>query len=336
MHPPSNALRLSTEGSSTEVCTGTRSSIPWPGRTLLQRPGTNAAGIGPPKQETDKLEHLPRVGVKRYIMHQDRQKAKVAKKAGAGPQRAHVQGAGDARNNDNVKAVVLRIDSPVIPPKASDAICREVKRLRESGKPVIVSMGNIAASGGYYIAAPATKILAEPGTITGSIGVVFGKLNVGGLLRDYGIQPEVIAEGQNANSVSPFSSFSKEQVRHLDGIVDWVYDGFLDIVSTHRKLPREEVLKVAQGRIWTGADALGKGLVDQLGGLDEAIHLAKAEAGFSAEELDRVRVVDYPRPQSLARTLMDNWKTMQATSGSAAFLSLDIASAGLSSSSPVA
>ena len=95
---------------------------------------------------------------------------------------------------------------------ASDAICREVKRLRESGKPIVVSMGNIAASGGYYIAAPATKILAEPGTITGSIGVVFGKFNIGSLLRDYGIQPEVIAEGQNADSVSPYSSFSREQV----------------------------------------------------------------------------------------------------------------------------
>ena len=86
--------------------------------------------------------------------------------------------------------------------------------MREFGKPVVVSMGNIAASGGYYIAAPATKILAEPGTITGSIGVVFGKFNIGSLLRDYGIQPEVIAEGQNADSVSPYSSFSKEQVRH--------------------------------------------------------------------------------------------------------------------------
>ena len=96
---------------------------------------------------------------------------------------------------------------------ASDAIYREVKRLREAGKPVIVSMGNIAASGGYYIAAPATKILAEAGTITGSIGVVFGKFNVASLLNDYGVRPEIITEGQNADSISPFTGFTKDQVQ---------------------------------------------------------------------------------------------------------------------------
>eukprot|EP00884_Botryococcus_braunii_P002636 jgi/Botrbrau1/12373/Bobra.0084s0001.1 len=189
-----------------------------------------------------------------------------------------------ARNDPSVKAVVLRIDSPGGSAVASDSIYREVARTRLAGKPVVVSMGNIAASGGYYIASPASLIIAQPSTITGSIGVVFGKFDMSGLLREYGINPEAVTAGTNATAMSWFNGFTRAQARQVNDIVDYVYHGFINKVAESRQLPVEDVQKIAKGRMWSGVDALALGLVDQLGGLPDAIRLAKQLAELPLDE----------------------------------------------------
>ncbi|BDA45901.1 Protease 4 [Coccomyxa sp. Obi] len=204
----------------------------------------------------------------------------------------------DARLDPSVKAVVIRIDSPGGSAVASDTIYREVMRLKEAGKPVIVSMGNVAASGGYYISAPATKIVAQPSTVTGSIGVVFGKFNIAEALRQYGINPCTIAEGKNADAQFPFSDWTREQERLVNRLVDHIYSGFIRKVAAGRGMSEAEVRKIAKGRVWNGKDALAHGLVDCLGGLQDAIELAKTEAGLPLEE-DAVVIRDMARPLPL-------------------------------------
>ncbi|KAK9830040.1 hypothetical protein WJX72_009352 [[Myrmecia] bisecta] len=212
-----------------------------------------------------------------------------------------------------IKAVVLRIDSPGGSAVASDTIHREMVRLKAAGKPVIVSMGNVAASGGYYIAAPATKILASPATITGSIGVLMGKLNVGGLLQDQGINVETItAGGRNADAMSPFKDFAPDQRAQLNALIDAVYQEFLDRVASGRSMAMADVKRIAKGRVWTGSDALELGLVDQLGGLQDAIKVAKQAAGLPTEDEAAVLVQPYPPPKPLFVQIMEYWKDTDA------------------------
>jgi protease-4 len=182
--------------------------------------------------------------------------------------------------DDKVKAVVFRIDSRGGSSLASDIIWREAKLLAEE-KPLIVSMSDVAASGGYYIATPARKILAEPTTITGSIGV-FGLIpNAEKLLNDkMGVTFEYIGTGKNSDMGRIDRPLTSNQKEYIGSIIDKIYDTFLTRVADGREMTKEEVHAVAQGRVWTGKMAKEVGLVDQLGGLEDAIAVAAEEAGL--------------------------------------------------------
>lgn len=176
----------------------------------------------------------------------------------------------ESREDDNIKAVVLRVDSPGGSALVSDLIWREIE-LTKKVKPVVVSMGNLAASGGYYIACNANTIFAEPTTITGSIGV-FGMLpNVHGFATKYGVNAEQVQTHKNAIGYSIFEPISEEYKAFASEGVDRVYKTFINRVAVGRKMTIDQVDAIAQGRIWTGTDAIKNGLVDKLGNLDAAI-----------------------------------------------------------------
>lgn len=202
-----------------------------------------------------------------------------------------------ARRDDKVKAIVFRVESPGGSYVASDTIWREVVLTRESGKPIIVSMGNLAASGGYFVAMAADTIIAQPGTLTGSIGVFGGKPVVGELLSKIGVATETVAEGANAAMFSTTREFSEEQWARVNAWLDRVYDDFVGKVAQGRGMDRERAHELARGRVWTGADAHARGLVDRLGGLEDALELARREAGLPADAPVRV----YPRVNPLER-----------------------------------
>jgi protease-4 len=187
----------------------------------------------------------------------------------------------EAREDDDVRAVVLRVDSPGGSATASDVIRAEVLALKAAGKPVIVSMGSVAASGGYWISADADAIVAQPHTLTGSIGV-FGMLpNVEALAERYGLRAERVATSPLAGVGSMWKRLDEPQLALVQGFVDEIYERFLDLVAQGRKLDRERVAEIAQGRVWTGTRAKELGLVDELGGLERAIELARERAGLS-------------------------------------------------------
>jgi len=207
-------------------------------------------------------------------------------------------------DDPDVAAVVLRVDSPGGSALASDLMLREVIRLAER-KPIVVSMSDVAASGGYYIASKATGIVAEPTTITGSIGVVGGKFVLRRFQEDLlGITHDTLARGANADFFSNLDHFSPEQAEHYERLMGRIYDAFVGHVSAGREMTREAVEIVAQGRIWTGRQALDHGLVDQLGGLDVALDLARQHAGLEAGEATAIDF--YPRPPSLMEFLSQN------------------------------
>eukprot|EP00891_Asterochloris_glomerata_P004635 jgi/Astpho2/4635/Aster-00207 len=210
----------------------------------------------------------------------------------------------EAGADKRVRAVVLRVDSPGGSAVASDAIYREVQRLREGGKPVVVSMGNLAASGGYYISAPANKIVAQPGTLTGSIGVLSGKFNFGPALADQGVSHDSVEVGVNSNASSPFADFTKAQMAIQERTVDDIYIDFMEKVGKGRNMSLAEVRKVAQGRIWSGQAALKHGLVDELGGLQTALRLAKEEAGLPLED-DAVQIKAFPKQKSAVESILE-------------------------------
>lgn len=183
----------------------------------------------------------------------------------------------EARKNDKIKAVVLRVNSPGGSALTSDIIWREVE-LTKKVKPVIVSMGDVAASGGYYIACNATKIFAEPGTITGSIGV-FGMIpNFKNIANKYGVNAQEVKTHENASGYSVFSEMSPKYKETLTESIEIIYDTFISRVAEGRKMTKEQVDAVAQGRVWTGTMAKQIGLVDELGGLDAAIAFAAKTA----------------------------------------------------------
>ena len=196
-----------------------------------------------------------------------------------------------ARTDDKVKAVVLRVDSPGGSAFASDEIWRAVERFEEEDKPVVVSMGGVAASGGYYVSAGADAIWAEPTTITGSIGVYSGKFSVGGLFDRVGISTYTIARGRNSSLNSLTSPWDAAEYARMDELVQDTYDQFKSRVADGRGLTLEQVEEVARGRVWTGEAALEVGLVDQLGGLPDAIRDAKQRAGLENDR--KVDVVMY-------------------------------------------
>jgi protease-4 len=189
-----------------------------------------------------------------------------------------------AIEDDAVKAILFRVDSPGGSAVASQAIWDETRRARAAGKPVIVSMGDVAGSGGYFVAMSADKIVAQPGTITGSIGVVTGKFVTRKLYEKLGITYDGVQTSANANLWSEVHDFTPEQWKQLQLLLDDVYQQFTQGVAEGRRLPHEKVLEVAKGRIWTGADAQTRGLVDEVGGFDTALRLAKVAAGVPEEE----------------------------------------------------
>ena len=200
----------------------------------------------------------------------------------------------EAAKDDQVAAIVLRIDSPGGSALASDLIWREAERTK---KPVVASLSDTAASGGYYIAVAADKIVAAPGTLTGSIGVVGGKVAVGGALERYGVHTDVVSKGKNAGWLSMQSPFTAAEREVFLGTMKDVYRLFTSKVAAGRKLDMEKIEKLAEGRVFTGRMAKEAGLVDRLGTLDDAIDEAKALAGLAAdEEIERVLL---PEPRGL-------------------------------------
>jgi protease-4 len=199
----------------------------------------------------------------------------VGRQAGSGTIAAVLRA---AARDEHARSVLLRVDSPGGSAVASEVIWREVKRLRDAGTPVIVSMGDVAASGGYYIACPADVIVALPATLTGSIGVLGGKLVAHELLERLGLTTGSVEHGGRSLMFSTRRGFSDGERERLAATIDAIYDDFITKVAQGRRRPVSEIEGVARGRVWTGSDAVGAGLVDVLGGLRDAARLAREHA----------------------------------------------------------
>ena len=207
-----------------------------------------------------------------------------------------------ASRNKDVRAIVFRIDSPGGSATASETIWRDVAEARRAGKPVIVSMGDVAGSGGYYVAAPADKIVAEPATLTGSIGVIAGKLVLGGLVQKLGVTTDAAERGANSGMFSAFDDFTPAERQRLEAELDSTYAGFKNHVAAGRHLNADQVEAVAKGRVWSGEDAKDKGLVDALGGYETAYDLARQAAKLPEDA--PIDVVVYPRQRGLTAALV--------------------------------
>ncbi|MBI5481746.1 MAG: signal peptide peptidase SppA [Deltaproteobacteria bacterium] len=210
-----------------------------------------------------------------------------------------------AVDDKDVKAILFRIDSPGGSAVASDVVWREVGRARKAGKPVIASMGSVAGSGGYYIAMAADKIVAQPGTITGSIGVFTFKPLTAGLWEKLGVSWDEVHTNKNSMMWTGLQDYTPEGWQRVQAVLDFIYADFTGKVAEGRKLPKEKVLEIAKGRIWTGEDAKARGLVDELGGYTTALALCKQAAGIPADAKVKLKV--FPRPQApLAALLGDD------------------------------
>jgi protease-4 len=214
-----------------------------------------------------------------------------------------------AADDGGARAIVLRVSSPGGSYVASDTIWREVVRARNAGKPVVVSMGDVAASGGYYIAMGADAIVAQPGTVTGSIGVLSGKPVLSDLLGRAGVTTDSVTEGAHSGMFATTRPFSEEEWALVNDWLDHIYADFTGKVAAGRRMSADRVHELARGRVWTGADALANGLVDEIGGLDRAAAIARRRAGLPAAAPLRI----YPRAAPLDRL-------RPLSSGSAALL----------------
>src|SRR5467141_91285 len=203
----------------------------------------------------------------------------------------------------DVKAILFRVDSPGGSYVASDTIWREVVNARKAGKPVIVSMGDLAGSGGYFVAMAADKIVAQPGTITASIGVLGGKIVTSGFWDKVGLSWDEVHTGANATMFTGVQDYTPAEWQRFQAWLDRVYVDFTSKVADGRKLPREKVLEIAKGRIWSGEDAKALGLVDELGGFDTALGLAKKAANIGEKE--DVKIVPFPRAKTLLESIME-------------------------------
>ncbi|HLG22687.1 MAG TPA: signal peptide peptidase SppA [Candidatus Manganitrophaceae bacterium] len=221
------------------------------------------------------------------------------------------------RKDDSVKAILLRIDSPgggVVP---SQEIYDEVKQIRQEGKKkVVTSMGTVAASGGYYIASASDKIIANPGTLTGSIGVIMEFANVEGLLQKIGVESVVIKSGKNKDLGSPFRKMKEEERVLLQGVIDDVHGQFIEAVAESRSLEVESVRALADGRIFTGRQAKKIGLVDELGSFQDAVQKTAELAGIQGEprmveERKRFSIFEIVRSQ-LRGSRVGHWMSLGA------------------------
>jgi protease IV len=233
--------------------------------------------------------HVALVEVRGGISSGRTRRSPMGRQAGSDTVSAQLRAAHD---NDRARAVVLRIESPGGSALASEVIWREVWRLREAGKPVVASMGDVAASGGYYIACPADVIVALPATLTGSIGVSGGKLVVDGLLERVGVTTGSVQRGARALMYSFRRGFSEDERARFAVTIDAIYNDFVGKVAAGRNRPVAEIEAVARGRVWTGRDALEAGLVDELGALRDAVRIARERADLpqDAPVLGAIRI----------------------------------------------
>ncbi len=204
---------------------------------------------------------------------------------------------------DRVRAIVFRIDSPGGSYVASDTIWRAVSQAREAGKPVIVSMGNVAASGGYFVAMPANRIVAQPGTITGSIGVFAGKMLTSGFWEKLGVSFDAVQAGEHATMWTGLRDYTPSELARFEAALDRIYDDFTSKVAAARALPKPRVLEIARGRIWTGQDALDLGLVDALGGYPEALRQVREALGLAPDAA--IRLEPFPPPRGVLAGLIE-------------------------------
>ena len=189
-----------------------------------------------------------------------------------------------AAQNSDIKAVILRIDSPGGSAAAAQEIYSAVNKYRDdTHKPVIASLGDVGASGAYYVAAAADKIVADPGTVTGSIGVIMEGYEAADLMKKYGVTANTIRSGQYKDTMSPFRHMRPDERQYLQQVIDDVLDQFITDVAAGRKMKKEEVRKLADGRIFTGRQAKQNKLVDDLGGLSKAVEMARKAAGLSPQ-----------------------------------------------------
>lgn len=218
----------------------------------------------------------------------------------------------DARNDARVRAIVVRIDSPGGSVTASDAIWRElvVARDEKKGRPLVASMSDVAASGGYWIAMAAPHIVAQPGTLTGSIGVITGKFVTGGVYEKLGASIDGVSFGRHAQIASPARPFTDSERQKIEGLMQDAYDEFVEKAAAARKVSPEQLDQVARGRVWTGRQAKDVGLVDELGGLNRAIAAAKAGAGIAADA--DVEVVVYPPRRSVYDLISQGFRADQS------------------------
>lgn len=213
-----------------------------------------------------------------------------------------------AKDDETVKAVVLRINSPGGSAAASQEIAREIERLKETGKPVIVSMGDAAASGGYWIAAYADRIMANPATMTGSIGVIIQTANLEELYNTLGIDYNTFKSGPYKDMGTANRPPTDEERDIFQGMIDHIYAQFVDVVAEGRKMPRDKVLELADGRVFTGSQALELGLVDELGNYYDALALAQELAGIQGQPV--IKTYDRQSPWSglfNVQSLLSSW-----------------------------
>jgi protease-4 len=216
----------------------------------------------------------------------------------------------ELRQDPDVKAVVLRVNSPGGSAPASEAIQREIVLTRRV-KPVVVSMGSYAASGGYWISTYGSRIFAEPTTITGSIGVFGIQFDVQKLANDFGITFDSVKTGKFADAITITRPKTPEELAVFQRLVDWIYGQFVTKVAASRNLKRDFVEEIAQGRVWSGSEAQKIGLVDEIGGLDAALRYAGAQAGLG----ENPRLIEYPRKKDLTEVIGEFFDDMKSAGG---------------------
>ena len=228
-----------------------------------------------------------------------------------------------ARKDSSVRAIVLRVDSPGGSASASDAIWRElvITKTERADRPLVVSMSDLAASGGYYIAMPAQVIVAQPSTLTGSIGIFGGKFVTGGVYEKVGAKIEATSVGRHAEMNGPARPYNAEELKKVDEQLQSFYDQFVEKVAEARHSTPEKIDALAQGRVWTGRQAKQNGLVDELGGLDRAVAVAKQRAKIAADS--DVELVVYPPRKSFYELLSDQFSGSSEIQAAAAGSWLD-------------
>jgi protease-4 len=229
-----------------------------------------------------------------------------------------------ARKDSSIRAIVLRIDSPGGSATASDAIWRELMLARneKAERPIVASMSDLAASGGYYIAMPAQVIVAQPSTLTGSIGIFGGKFVTGGAYEKLGAHIESTSIGRHAEMDSPARPYNAEELKKVNAQLQSFYDDFVEKVAESRRSTPEKIDQIAQGRVWTGRQAKEIGLVDALGGLDTAIALAKQRARIAADS--DVEIVVYPPRKSFYEIVSDEFSGARESAAIDAWLSANL------------